>query len=94
MVESLFKLVKISFSAAICERRNVVSENAVRRIGGMGVGMQRIRLRTRGIGVEMRGISVRMWGMQGIRVGIWGIRVEMQGIGLEMRKNWGKNKGV
>ena len=40
----------------------------------MGVGVQVIRLRMRGLGVEM-------WGMQEIRAGIWEIWVEMQRLG-------------
>ena len=47
----------------------------------MGIGVQVIRLRMRGIGVEMWEISVGMWAMQEIRVGIWEIWVEMQGLG-------------
>ena len=93
-VESVFKLVKISCTSAICERRNKESGNGVRRIGEMAVGMQGTRLRIRRIEVEMQGIIVRMWRMQGIRVGIWEIGVGMQGTRLEMRRNWGKNKGV
>ena len=60
----------------------------------MGVRMRWIRLRMRGIEMEMRVISVGIVRNAVNQDGDLGNRVGIKRIRLEMRKNWGENKGV